>query len=536
MRTPGFTRAMLIAVFLLPAAAFGQIKDLTGIPTKIKITSDSVAPVKGENLKVYVTLLDPENRAVAANKDFEVEVEGRSQSGAVEKSKILIKSGQTGQTTQLPVKDSGIVELVASNLELATGGTIVNVRDSARHERFIKATPSPAAEATPSGTASKAELTSGTTEHFSQLSAKVLETHDQGEKGASTSAKRRPESALNRSLASSGPKKFDTATSTTTSSAPAEHAPQNLSLPAPSSSAATSENGNWNPNLTFLYYPKRPLKADLKDAATICASLPANDPARVDLLIYLMSDIGPLTPEPIKIPQGGIMGSATLVTDRPAAVQVWYQYSTPWAKAPAPPLTINFCPPVWALRVVPRSPKIGLFDSVKVGVELVDAHGTNVPADEKREVHLSLGSGSGELGDAPPAFDPGSSQIEAKFTPTWPGVVKVIATSPYLQEASGSFTVAPPFSLLLFCALGGLLGGLLAYLTERPAASWLRIVIGLITGFVLYWGILFGPIPLPNVSHAYLLNPFTVTIVAICGGWIGTKVFTLLFSKFGWKW
>jgi hypothetical protein len=61
-----------------------------------------------------------------------------------------------------------------------------------------------------------------------------------------------------------------------------------------------------------------------------------------------------------------------------------------------------------------------------------------------------------------------------------------------------------------------------------------EFVIGVITGFVLYWGFLLGVLPLlPHFAHAFVLNPFTALALTILGGWLGTQVFTPVMKRFG---
>jgi hypothetical protein len=290
---------------------------------------------------------------------------------------------------------------------------------------------------------------------------------------------------------------------------------------------------SWSPVLKLRFYPNRTLRADDTDPATVWASLEGDEGAPVDMQIYIMSDLGPLTPDPIKIAKGERIGNAQLIGNHPGAVHVWYEYSTPEGKTPDPPLTINFSHPVWGLNLVPTSPRIGLFESAEIGVELINFHKGMVPSDDQRSVYLSLLAGSGEFSSSELTFQPNDSRVVAKFIPTRPGVVKLTVKSPYLQDAVTDFTVSMPYLLMVLCAVGSLLCAVIAFWTEKPAASWQRIPIGLITGFILYWAFLFGVVHISNFPHAYVVNPFSATILPIFGGWGGTKVITLLLKPLG---
>jgi hypothetical protein len=455
MQRAGFIRVVLGAIFLPATAVFGQ-----GMPAKIAVISESPNPVKGEVITVRITLVDAENRPAVANKNFEIMVESRWQGGGTESSNIIVKTGDTGQTTQLTLKDAGVIEITASNKQLAKGGTIVNVRSSSP-----LATPTPSMATPPGGGFLNIV-------YFDQEGA-----------------------------------------------------------PLPASTPSTA----WTPKIKLDYYPKRPLRADKNDAATICVILP-DEPAREDMLIYLSSDIGPPNPYPIKIQKGESIGKATLVADRAGAIQFWYDYSTPPARAPDVLPTIKFCAPVWGWKIVPKSPRIGLFESEEIGLQLVDSSGTAVPADEEREANLSIASGTGQFDKWSVRFDSEKGYATATFIPTSPGIIEVVGTTLYLQDQSARFIVTMSFSLLVLCAVGGTLGGLVSYLTQKPSASWARIFIGLITGFVLYWAFLFGAVHLSSFSHGFLFNPFVAMVLSIIGGWIGTNVFTIVLKPLGLQW
>jgi hypothetical protein len=110
-----------------------------------------------------------------------------------------------------------------------------------------------------------------------------------------------------------------------------------------------------------------------------------------------------------------------------------------------------------------------------IGLQLVDSGGTAVPADEERQANLSIASGTGQFEKWSVKFDSEKGYAAATFIPTAPGAIKIVGTTLYLQDQSASFTVTMSFSLLLLCAVGGTLGGLVSYLTKKPAASWPRI-------------------------------------------------------------
>ena len=479
-----------------------------GTPVKIEVVTESRAVTVGAAAQLRVNLLDPENQPAAAKKDVAVQVQGKSPSGSTETFTVLVKAGQSSGTVEMPAKEPGLVKLVASNRELASGGSVLNVR-SAQHETPLPS-PTPLASASPafaSPTSSPAASASPAI-HFAARSPSI-------------GAARMPAAARARAQPA-----MPSASSISPGVTRAPPLPPTGAAPPPPSA------GNaWNPPLTFMYVPERKIWADMKDAATVYANLPPDEVAPWDMLIYVMSSVGSLQPEPIVIPKGQNGGKARLTYDRPAAVSVRFMSSVPWANGVSGlPLKITFGPTKLKMRANP--PKIGLFESTEVAVQLADGNGNSVADDEKREVWLAVESGSGGLDQTSLVIEPSDPRVTTKFRPVLPGTVRFIAESPNLGAAESEVTVVTPILILILCAIGGLVGGLVAFYTD-PNAKWPRIPIGVVTGFVLYWLLVFGLILIPNFPNILVFNPFSAAILAVIGGWLGTKVFSIALQKMG---
>lgn len=482
MSTTPRNLAVVVTVALSGAVAPIEAKDLHGIPAKIEVTETSVA--QGT---VKIGLVDPANLPAPAKKDLRIEIQTKSESGRVGKSSVTIKQGQAEATAKLPITSAGIVEVAASNPELAQGGTVVNMPGGASTQTSATATPG---SRTPAPEATVAPVASATPREPNAETSPQIKS-----KSYSLESERMSESR----------------------------------------DATNSSNRGSPPTLKLRYYPARKLRADQKDPATVCATLPSDWPAPTDFSVFLMSDLGPLTPEPIKIPAGRVRGEAKLVATQPGTVQVWYEYSDPPATSSAEPLKIEFTHPVWQPKLVPTSKTVGLFDSDEVAVELANSEGTSVPADEARPVDISIDTGSGQLTETEVRFAANDNRRVTTFIPTWPGNVKLIATSPYLPTADTELNVTMPYGLLILCGFGSVLGALLVYLTDKESATWKRIVVGFITGYVLYWALLFGVVFIPNFPHVLVINPLSAVILPLFGGWAGIKVMTLITNKFGWN-
>jgi cyanate permease len=105
----------------------------------------------------------------------------------------------------------------------------------------------------------------------------------------------------------------------------------------------------------------------------------------------------------------------------------------------------------------------------------------------------------------------------------------VAAATPAILTKSTTLRVSLPILLIALTAVGGLIGGVMAFWTKRT--RWWRIVIGLFTGFVLYWAMIFGL--LQSIPRAAALNPLSAFAVAIIGGYMGPQLLGIMAQRFG---
>jgi hypothetical protein len=507
---------LCIGLLFIAAETVVDGQSLSGLPAKIEITGKP-ALTNNSGVTIVVELRDPKNRPAPAREATNIEVQGRTESGKVEKTIVTIKKGETAASLDLPIKEPGLLEVTATNPQLAQGGTLIEVRG----ERKIAPQPEKPSPSPPERRAFRLESRSRVAPPSSRHALRL----------------ERALPSLTASAALAAPPKEQQPRVPATSPAPYVSQSPELAPAVPATQPAAEElpTTNWNPVLKLRYYPTRTLRADETDPATIWASLQGDQAAPVDLQVYVGSELGPLNPDPIKIPKGDRIGSARLVSTHPGPVQVWYEWSQPSGRSPDKPFTINFGPPVWGLSVEPTVPRINLFESAEVAIEPVNSNKQAVGSDSQRDVYLSLVSGAGQIVSSQLTFQPKQGRVVTKFIPTWPGVVQFKARSDSLPDAFGTVTVTMPYLLIGLCALGSLLGGLVAYWAQQ-AATWQRIVIGLTTGFVLYWAFLFGVVHIPNFPNGVVTNPLSAVILPFIGGWAGTKVITLIVKQVGLQW
>ena len=121
--------------------------------------------------------------------------------------------------------------------------------------------------------------------------------------------------------------------------------------------------------------------------------------------------------------------------------------------------------------------------------------------------------------------DIAAGQFEARtsFQPAWMGRAQISAATPNLWTASAPIQVSTPAFLLACSIAGGLAGGYFSYM-KRKRSGQRRIGIGVVTGFIFYWGCLF--LGLAAIGHAVVVNPLSAFVLSTFGGWMQLDVFT----------
>jgi hypothetical protein len=274
--------------------------------------------------------------------------------------------------------------------------------------------------------------------------------------------------------------------------------------------------------------PQRILLANKKDSATIHVFLytkSGNEEgvATKAIKVRLFNSSGNPNPINVLIPQGDDYGEAKLVSDQVGIVNVEYLGATPLVKPPTKKkLEIKFGPPISQLVFETSPPSISLVDTADLIVRLVDENNQPIATDTSRLVSFAIDTGRGEIRKDEIDIAKGRADGRSSFLPTWRGEVILSAATPNLPLAPAKLKVELPGSLLGLSGLGGLVGGLIAFLT-RQGSKWWRTAIGLVTGFVLYWAFVFGV--LNAIPRFIVLNPLSAFALSTLGGWLGTEAF-----------
>jgi hypothetical protein len=288
------------------------------------------------------------------------------------------------------------------------------------------------------------------------------------------------------------------------------------------------------PHVELRIAPRRKLLADGKDSATVYGLLTGDNAiAGKDIKLRLINSDGIMQPDEVLIPKGKFSGTTHLVSNHPGKVSVEYLGATPAVDLVGEDkLSALFGAPITKLEIKASPPEITLLEASDLVVRLLDNSGIPLKTDEARDVLLTIEQGAGRLSTNEFSIAPGSAEGRTTFRPSEVGEIVLAAASPNLVSVKVPLTVTWPVVLLIVSATGGLAGGLIAFAMEK-GARWWRGAIGLITGFVLYWAVIFAGIG--ALAGGVALNPLSAFAISVLGGWLGTNVFTPLLKRIGFQ-
>ncbi|MDE3198331.1 MAG: hypothetical protein KGN84_18425 [Acidobacteriota bacterium] len=281
------------------------------------------------------------------------------------------------------------------------------------------------------------------------------------------------------------------------------------------------------PHVTLRFSPDRVFLADGKDAANVEAFLLSPDTYPRDIRLSLFGSSSDSNPLPLRIAAGQSSARVALTSGQAGNVMAEYLSSDPdIALDGDKTLNIHFGPPITHLRLSSSPPSISLVDTATIFATLVNDGGIAQNTDVNRSVAFSIASGKGTVDNQVIQIPAGQSSGKITFHPEWRGQVTVSAATANLMDAQTPVAVTIPVALLLCSALGGLMGSLLPQRGEKAGRkkkfrTW-RPIVGMITGFILYWFCIF--VGLGAVRHDVALNPMTAIAISALGGWLQTAV------------
>jgi len=124
------SKMLFLSLVLLCETAWAQSAAMKAVKLYVYSSRQSI-PIDSK-ADIEVTLQDGNNEVVRAPKDLPVKIEALWPSGRVEKWEATIKAGEATKKFQLPLSETGIVEIRASQRELLEGSIFIKVKPGVR--------------------------------------------------------------------------------------------------------------------------------------------------------------------------------------------------------------------------------------------------------------------------------------------------------------------------------------------------------------------------------------------------------------------
>lgn len=245
-----------------------------------------------------------------------------------------------------------------------------------------------------------------------------------------------------------------------------------------------------------------------------------------DIKVWVSPSNGEISANPIIIPKDQLMGEAHWTSKAPiAAAKLTIAGTNP--KLPfvgSTEATVVFGAPILGIGLLNPPSRITIVDSVTLTAAFFDAEGTPTPTKTKREYRFVSNSPILHLQPDHAAVDPDTPDFSTVATPTFIGESQIEVVSPGYISKPQKVRVTG-LVVLLLCIVGGILGGLLAFMNSQ-GKLWARLVAGVIVGAVACWAYVF--LGLPNVQSMILHTQISVLFVSILAAFAGVKVLSVI--------
>jgi hypothetical protein len=316
---------------------------------------------------------------------------------------------------------------------------------------------------------------------------------------------------------------------------------------APPDERDLPEAGNPESFAVIQAYLRRAGCTDAKFEEGGCQRFTAPEPIR------LVFSVPGRPPQELLIEQGKDVGTLGVSSAGATVLEVAYQSSSMDLQLiSSRRFTLRFSPlrPHIFFEALPK--KIFQGESTELRFELRD------PRDQTRKLvvqdgqkYIGLLEKDGASGIFSPkelVIQPGAFSATATFTPNFTflqsGSVKV-NLSTLVGDATEEVEVNFPLLTVLLSVLGGVLGALVSLssrlspvksvVTKTPWRQVVRVLVGGLSGFFLFWALVYGLMPwlpqLPAQLHQVLTSPIPTLLVSILGGFGGASVIANTYQR-----
>lgn len=264
------------------------------------------------------------------------------------------------------------------------------------------------------------------------------------------------------------------------------------------------------------------VRADGISAARVQVFYMADTPPGSDVKIWLQQTNGDVTPNPLILPRGTSVAEAKWTSKFPVeAARLSIATVSPRLEFLGPSeATVRFGQPILGIGFVNPPVSISIVDRVDLVARFYDSEGNPIQTNVKRPFRFASNSPALRLLPENDEVTPGKSDFSTKAQPTGLGICNIEASTPGYRAISYQIKITGTVVLLL-CLLGGILGGLAAYINSQ-GKLWMRIVSGVIVGLVASWAYVY--VGLSKTDSIIAHNQLSVLIVSILAAFAGVKV------------
>jgi hypothetical protein len=481
MRSPTFVALLLIAlpIPLYPQLMKQQAQEAIRRPIKVDVAPVGQVNPAGRPVAVQVLLRDGEGKPATGAQSIDVELMATQPSGQISKTVVTFAPGETSKQVEVPLSEAGLTKLSVRQVnEQLLGSTNYVV------------------------VASDAD----------QIGKSKVKKSNRRKKVTGTVKKNNSKLHLDNQGAHV-PRLIFAAYA---DQSPNEPSAYELTSSAPMLMLKVSGEND-----------AEGIRADGVAYARVQIFYMGPEPPRRDIQVWVSWTNGDINSNPIVIQKNQLVGEAHWISKSPIPTARLLIAGTNPPNLPfagSKEATVTFGEPILGIGFANPPKKITIVDNVTLTAMFFDAAGNPIPTAKKRMYRFVSNSPILRLKPDHAEVEPGNAEFSTMVVPTYLGDSQIEAFTPGYQPVILKMTVTG-LGVLLICVIGGMLGGLLAYINSQ-GKLWVRIVTGIIVGMVASWAYVF--LGLPNTQAMILHTQISVLFVSILAAFAGVRVFSTI--------
>jgi len=251
-----------------------------------------------------------------------------------------------------------------------------------------------------------------------------------------------------------------------------------------------------------------------------------------DYQISLSVSHGQVVPQMVIIKAGDVQGTAkwtskTIVENATISIKG----VTPKIDTEIVSQTISFTDPIVAIAFFNPPATLNIVERGRLAVKFLDRTGTPVPAHVPLSFSFSANSAHVNVVPTSSQTEPDALDFQASIIPSGFGTVTIEAVVGHLHSITPVTIKITGLLLLILCAAGGALGGLVNHLDRKQKGLAASLITGMVVAFPITW--LYVWVGLPHVDASILHNQPSAVMVAIIAGMSGAGGLKKAAQKFG---